>query len=100
MSIMLHSWRRKDPHTGRWRVLRWKMTEEDAKRWASKEGAELEKVLGSDETRADVRGQGVAFSTLIARRPSRLTLASWSRPHGRVRMQIDHDRHRHGLIAV
>ena len=57
MPITLYSWRIKDPRTGRWRVLRWKMTEEDAQAWAKKEGAELEKVPNSEETRTDVDGR-------------------------------------------
>lgn len=57
MPITLYSWRRKDPRTGRWRELRWKMTDEDAQAWAAKEGAELEKVLNSAETRIDIDGR-------------------------------------------
>jgi len=53
--LTLHSWRRKDPRTGRWRVLRWKMTDNSARQWAEKEGAEIEKVPGSEEIRTDVR---------------------------------------------
>ena len=63
MRITLYPWRRKGPLTGRWRVLRWKMTDEDAKQWAEKEGAELEKVPGSDKVRSDAWGQGAVFSS-------------------------------------
>ena len=61
MSIAVYSWRRKDPRTGRWRVPAWKMTDDDALRWAAREGAELERVAGSEETRTDVGGYGVVF---------------------------------------
>lgn len=52
--ITLHSWRRKDPKTRRWRVLGWKMTADQAKDWAAKEGVELEMVDGSAETREPI----------------------------------------------
>lgn len=55
MTVTLYSWRRKDPRTGRWRALRWKMTEDDVRQWAAMEGAEIQKVSGTDETRADLR---------------------------------------------
>jgi hypothetical protein len=53
--LTLYSWRRKDPSTGRWRLLRWKMGDEEARLWAEKEGAELEKVPNSEEVRVDGR---------------------------------------------
>lgn len=53
--ITLYSWRRKDPGTGRWRVLRWKMTDDDAREWAAKEGAELERAPNSEEVRTKRR---------------------------------------------
>ena len=58
MPITLHSFRRKDPSTNRWRVLRWKMDNDQAKEWAAKEGAEIEKVPGSEEVRIPVSGHG------------------------------------------
>jgi hypothetical protein len=61
LPIALHSWRRKDPHTGRWRLLRWKMTDEHANRWAERERAEIEKVPNSDEIRTPVSGRGAVF---------------------------------------
>ena len=54
MAITLYSWRLKEPRTGRWRLLRWKMTEDDARQWAAAEGAELERVEGSEEVRTPV----------------------------------------------
>jgi hypothetical protein len=38
------------------------MTEEDATRWAKREGAEIEKVPNSDEVRTAVSGYGAVFS--------------------------------------
>jgi hypothetical protein len=61
MLITLHFWRRKDLHTGRWRVLAWKMTDDDARRWAAREGAEIEKVPNSEEARTAVSGYGAVF---------------------------------------
>ena len=61
MPLTLYSWRRKDPHTGRWRLLAWKMTEDDARRWAAKESAELEKIPNSEEARTAVSGYGAVF---------------------------------------
>ena len=61
MPLTLCSWRRKDPRTGRWRVLAWKMTEDDARRWASRESAELEKIPNSEEARSAVSGYGAVF---------------------------------------
>jgi hypothetical protein len=57
MSVTLYSWCRKDPRTGRWRVLRWKMDDEEAHAWAKAEGAELEKVPNSEELRVNLDGR-------------------------------------------
>ena len=54
MAITLYSWRRKDPRTGRWRKLTWKMTEEDARGWARKETVEIEQVEGSAQERQPI----------------------------------------------
>lgn len=61
MTVALYSWRRKDPRTGRWRVLGWKMTDNEAARWAERKGTEVEKALNSEETRAPVAGYGAVF---------------------------------------
>jgi len=61
MPLTLNSWRRKDPRTGRWRVLAWKMTDENARQWAAKEGAEIEKVPNTEEVTTDVSGRGAVF---------------------------------------
>ena len=58
MPITLYSCRQKDLSTGRWRVLRWKMTEPDAAEHARVYGVEVEKVPGSEDVREDLRGQG------------------------------------------
>ena len=52
-------WRVREPRTGRWRVLRWKMTAAAAAAWAASQGViEIEKVEGSAETREDHYGRG------------------------------------------
>jgi len=56
-ALVLYSWRILDPRTGRWRTLRWKMTDEEAQAWAQREGAKLERVERSAETRTDVDGR-------------------------------------------
>ena len=56
MPLVVYSWRRKDPRTGRWRLLRWKMNDGDAQAWAKMEGAELERVEGSAEERTPTTG--------------------------------------------
>ena len=61
VSITLYSWRRKDPRTGRWRKLAWKMSDEDAKRWAIREEAQIEKIPNSEEVRTAVSGYGAVF---------------------------------------
>jgi hypothetical protein len=61
MTLSLYSWRRKDPRTGRWRVLAWKMTEEDARKLSEREGTELERVPNSEEIRTPVSGYGAVF---------------------------------------
>lgn len=82
MPITLYSWRRKHPHTDRWRVLRWKMTDEDARRWAETEGAEIEKVPGSEEVRTEVPGHGAMFFHATARGRSTNTSANLSKNRG------------------
>ena len=61
MLLTLYSWRRKDRLSGRWRILAWKMTEDDACRWAARESVELEKVPNSGEARNTVSGFGAVF---------------------------------------
>ena len=61
MLVTLYSWRRKDPRTGRWRKLTWRMTEASAAEHAKVYGVELEKVAGSEEVREDLRGTGATF---------------------------------------
>lgn len=51
MSITVYGWRIRDKRTGRWRKLCWQMTEQDASKWAAKEGVEIEKIEGSSEVR-------------------------------------------------
>ena len=69
MPITLYSWRHKDPSTGRWRVLRWKMTEPDAAQHARVYGVEVEKVAGSAEVREPVTIGWGGFVPPAARRP-------------------------------
>ena len=61
MIIPLCSWRRKDPRTGRWRVLAWNITDEDAKRWRTREKAQIEKLPSADAVRTAVGGYGAVF---------------------------------------
>ena len=56
LPLTLYSWRVLEPN-GRWRVLRWKMTEENARAWVKREGRKLERVEGSEETRTDLDGR-------------------------------------------
>jgi hypothetical protein len=41
------------------------MTETDARRWAAREGAELEQVAGSEEVRTEIGGYGAVFSDAV-----------------------------------
>jgi len=54
MTLTLYLWRIKDKRTGRWRTLRWRMTEADAQDWASKEGVEIQQVENSAEVREPI----------------------------------------------
>jgi hypothetical protein len=60
------NWRIKDARTGKWRQLRWKMTEEHARQWAKMEGVEIERVPGTDEER---QGYGIMPSGRVQRKP-------------------------------
>jgi hypothetical protein len=60
------SWRIKDKRAGRWRTLRWKMTDADAAQWAAREGVEIEKLPGTDEER---QGYGIMPSGRVQRKP-------------------------------
>ena len=55
--VTVYRSRIKDKHTGRWRVLRWMMTEADAIAWARKEDVKIECIEGSAEARTDVDGR-------------------------------------------
>ena len=55
--VTVYRWRIKDKRTGRWRVLRWSMTEQNAIDWARKDGVEIKRVEGSREDRTDVDGR-------------------------------------------
>ena len=54
MGLTLYLWRIKDKRTGRWRTLRWRMTEADALDWASEEGVEIEQFENSAEEREPI----------------------------------------------
>ena len=56
MVVTLHSWRMKDPRTGRWRLLRFKLSDDQARDWTEKEGVELGKVPGTEERREGSEG--------------------------------------------
>ena len=65
--VLFWSWRALyKTRTGRdsWRTLRWKMSEEDAAKWAADKGTHVEKLEGSSELRCvgePYRGWGEAF---------------------------------------
>jgi hypothetical protein len=53
-SVLFWSWRALyKTRTGRdgWRTLRWKMSEEDAAKWAIENGTQVEQIAGSSELR-------------------------------------------------
>lgn len=49
-------WQWRVLESGKWRTLRWRMTEEDALKWS--EGRPMEKVPNSAEARTNRSGQG------------------------------------------
>jgi hypothetical protein len=53
---ILHSWRMKDPRSGRWRQLKFKLSDDDARKWIEKEGVELEKIASTEERRHGSEG--------------------------------------------
>ena len=59
MVVTLHSWRTKDQRTGRWRLLRFKLSEKDAKEWAEKEHIPLEMVPNTAERRVGSEGHSI-----------------------------------------
>jgi hypothetical protein len=54
-SITVYSWEEKQP-SGRWRRLRWAMTDEDAVAYAERHKADLRKIEGSAEKRTPLPG--------------------------------------------
>ena len=59
MVTILHSWRMKDQRTGRWRLLRFKLSDDDARKWIEKESVELEKVPNTEERREGSEGHSI-----------------------------------------
>ena len=59
MVVTLYSWRHKDPCTGRRRVLRFKLSDDQAREWTEKESVELEKLPNSDEHRKSSEGHSI-----------------------------------------
>ena len=58
-TVTLWRWQVKQA-TGRWRLLAWRMTDELASAWMTREAKELRKVAGSAEThRPEPRGGGL-----------------------------------------
>jgi len=79
--VTVHSWRMKDQRTGRWRALRFKLSNDQAREWTEKEGVELEK-LASSRNRA-CSGQCIPESSnliwrLIPKTASRTALLAKS----------------------
>ncbi len=54
--IILWLWRVRKPAERGWRELGWRMTEEQAKAWAAKNGYEMDRVPGSAEVPKSVAG--------------------------------------------
>ena len=54
--IILWKWRARGKLDRKWRVLSWRMTEEQAAAWSKSEGRDIEKIEGSAEERTDHRG--------------------------------------------
>lgn len=54
MQYMFYTWRARTPGSSVWQELGWRMTEEDARRWAEQHGREVERVggAGGQEARA------------------------------------------------
>ncbi|HWI15219.1 MAG TPA: hypothetical protein VNT02_13240 [Burkholderiales bacterium] len=46
MQYMFYNWRARTPGSAVWQELGWRMTEEDARRWAETHGREIERVAG------------------------------------------------------
>lgn len=44
MQYMFYAWRARAPGSGNWQELGWRMTEDDARRWAELHGSEVERV--------------------------------------------------------
>ena len=59
MVVILYSWRHKDPRTGRWRLLRFKLSDDQARDWTESEGVELEKVPNTEERREGSEGHSI-----------------------------------------
>ena len=60
MKPLVVVWRRRvyDPQKKRWQELRWRMSEDQAAKWAAKEGVQIERIEGSREERQDIYGDG------------------------------------------
>ncbi len=54
LSITVYASRIKDQRTGRWRKLRWKMTEDHTREWSAKEGVAIEKLEAGAEVRQPI----------------------------------------------
>jgi hypothetical protein len=56
---ILHSWRMKDQRTGRWRLLRFNLSDDQPREWTENEGVELEKVPNTEERREGGAGHSI-----------------------------------------
>ena len=51
MHYTFYTWRARCADSGAWQELGWRMTEEDARRWAEQTGRELERVAALQQAR-------------------------------------------------
>lgn len=65
--ITLWQWQVKEP-SGRWRTLRWRMTEDQARDWSAREGREMRCVQNSAEVRDPIAGAGGMMEKLGTRK--------------------------------
>jgi hypothetical protein len=62
-TVTLWQWQVQQP-SGRWRLLAWRMTDEDAAAWGAQEGRTLRKVPGSAKTYRPERRTGGLMQAL------------------------------------
>jgi hypothetical protein len=58
MQYTFYAWRARAPGSRLWQELGWRMTEEDARRWADEHGRQIERIAGPAQQ--DARAYGAA----------------------------------------